>query len=468
MAINAKALPSIEQIRAEQQRRKELGFHRLYPEDGLLSRFNYPKHMEFFRAGAEFQERAAIAANRIGKSFGIGGFEVSVHATGEYPSWWEGHRFEKPVRIIAAGDTNQSTRDIVQMILLGPPNAIGTGLIPKANIISMTRKPGVPDAFEKVYIRHKSGRESIITFMSYAQGREQFQGVKADIVWFDEEAKRNIWEEAMMRTMTENGMGILTYTPLSGWSSLVTAFLDPDHAPTRWAIGIGWDDVPHLSKEQIERMKASCEPHLLDARSKGIPSLGSGAIYPVTDDAITVDDFAIPDHWPRAYGMDVGWNWTASVNMALDRDSGTAYIYRVYKGGKQEPPIHAQAIKAPGDWIPGVCDYSGTDQSTGARVIQIYQDLGLHLQSADKKGKEADIFNLLMAMTEGRLKVFKTCKPWFDEKNLYRRDESGKIVKEHDHLMDATQYVYKVLPQVAKTKPTALPTRNNNLSIRIF
>jgi hypothetical protein len=196
-------------------------------------------------------------------------------------------------------------------------------------------------------------------------------------------------------------------------------------------------------------MKASCEPHLIDARSKGIPAIGSGAIYPISDEQIAIDDFALPDHWPRAYGMDVGWNWTASVHAALDRETDTMYIYRVYKGGKQEPPIHAQAITAPGKNIPGVCDYAGTDQSNGHRIIEIYKDLGLNLISADKKGKEAAIYRVLMRMTEGRLKVFKSCRAWFDEKSLYRRDENGKIVKEHDHLMDSTQYLETSIKDIA-------------------
>jgi len=38
----------------------------LYPNEGELSRHNYPKHLAFFAAGAIHNERAAIAANRVG------------------------------------------------------------------------------------------------------------------------------------------------------------------------------------------------------------------------------------------------------------------------------------------------------------------------------------------------------------------------------------------------------------------
>ena len=40
-------------------------------------------------------------------------------------------------------------------------------------------------------------------------------------------------------------------------------------------------------------------------------ALGVGAIYPIDEPEIIVPDRAMPDSWPRAFGMDVGWNRTA-------------------------------------------------------------------------------------------------------------------------------------------------------------
>lgn len=446
--ISTKINPA--EINAEIQRRKRQGFHRLYSGK---DRLGYVKHLEFFAAGAQYSERAAIAANRVGKSYGIGGYETALHLTGLYPEWWIGKRFDKPVEWIAAGDTHTTTRDIIQEIMLGPISDEGTGLIPGDLIVDKIRKSHTRDAYEKIIVKHVSGGESVLKLMAYEQGRKIFQGVKANGVWFDEESDRSIWEEAMMRTMTTNGIGILTYTPLTGWSQLVTAFLAPDRSPDRWAIGIGWDDAPHLSQEQKDRMISKCEPHLVDARSKGIPSLGSGAIYPISDNDIMVDDFELPDHWPRWYGMDVGWNWTAAAWFAWDKESDTVYLYHTYKAGKAEPAIHYQAIKAPGDWIQGACDYAGTDQSSGERIIKMYQDLGLKV-SPCIKGREAGIYAVWSRLAECRLKVFKSRKDWFTEKNLYRRDEKGKIVKDNDHLMDASQYAITSMDSIASIKKT--------------
>src|SRR5690606_22051028 len=127
-----------------------------------------------------------------------------------------------------------------------------------------------------------------------------------------------------------NGLLIETFTPLRGLTPIVLKYLGEDAQIPDERIGrhedraivmAGWDDVPHLSAEQKARMLAAAEVHLRDARSKGVPSIGSGAIYPVPEDQIVVDDFAIPAHWPRAYGLDVGWNCTAAVFGAIDRDA---------------------------------------------------------------------------------------------------------------------------------------------------
>ena len=54
---------------------------------------------------------------------------------------------------------------------------------------------------------------------------------------------------------------------------------------------------------------------------------------------------------------------------------------------------------------------------------------------------EAGIHAIYRRLTSGRLKVFRTCTSWLSEVRLYRRDEKGKIIKERDHLMDATRYL---------------------------
>lgn len=431
-----------------------------YPDTGPLRRELYAKHCEFFAAGAREKERCMLAANRVGKSEGVGGYEVTLHLTGEYPAWWIGHRFTKPTKWWAAGDTAKTVRDIIQAKLLGPPGdkaAEGTGLIPAANIIRTTPKQGIADAIEHIYVKHKSGGTSVIQLKSYDQGREAFQGTEQDGVWLDEEPPLTIYTECVIRTMTTNGLVLCTFTPLEGLSETVLHYL-PDGDITRAArfvVMASWDDAPHLTKEQKELLWNSIPPYQRDARSKGIPQLGSGAIYPVPESDFTVDPFQIPEHWPRAYALDVGWNRTAALWGAVDRDSQTVYLYSEHYRGQAEPSVHAEAIRARGDWLNGVVDPAarGRSQADGKQLLSQYQDLGLNLTEAEN-AVEAGIYNVWQRLSGGRLKVFSTLQNFMSEYRLYRRDDKGRIVKSNDHLMDCCRYLCGSGLNVASTKPT--------------
>lgn len=213
----------------EAQRRKaRRKLFELYPATGPLRRELYAKHMEFFRLGAHdgVTERAMMAANRVGKTWGAGGYETALHLTGLYPDWWDGRRFGHPVEWWAAGDTSETTRDIIQACLLGPLEELGTGLIPGVNIIGdPSRRRGVPDAVDTIAVRHKSGGISICGLKSYDQGRKKFQGTAKHGIWLDEEPPVDVYSECLLRLMTTDGLMLLTFTPLEGISEVVDLYL---------------------------------------------------------------------------------------------------------------------------------------------------------------------------------------------------------------------------------------------------
>lgn len=220
-----------------------------------------------------------------------------------------------------------------------------------------------------------------------------------------------------------------------------------------------WDDVPHLSEAAKKDLLKSFPPHTRDARSKGLPMLGSGAIYPVPETEITVADFAIPAHWRKCYGMDPGWNFTAAAWLAQDPDTQGIYLYSCLKQSKAEPSVHASAVKARGEWIPGVIDpaSAGANQVDGRRLIDIYTKTGLNLTFADNT-VEAGIFKVWELLSSGQMKVFASCLPWFQEYRNYHRDEKGKIIKKDDHIMDAMRYAVMTGLSRASTRP--LPKAN--------
>src|SRR5215468_5307710 len=176
----------------------------------------------------------------------------------------------------------------------------------------------------------------------------------------------------------------------------------------KFTMNAGWDHVPHLSEEQKREDLARIQPFQRKARSEGIPTLGAGAIYPVPEELLLCDPFDIPDYFHQAYALDVGWNRTAALWGALDTNTDVLYLYSEHYVGEAEPPIHAAAIRARGSWIPGVIDPAtrGRGQRDGARLMTIYQDLGLDLHVAEN-ALEAGIYEVWMRMSTGRLKVFR-------------------------------------------------------------
>lgn len=215
----------------------------MYPDDGPLRRDLYPKHLQFFAGGSEHMERCMMAANRVGKTWGVGAYEVTAHLTGKYPDWWVGRRFTDPIDGWAAGDTSETTRDVIQVALAGiggegGDGALGTGMIPGDLIVgNPTTKRGISGAIDTIRVKHVSGGISRIGFKSYDQGRQKFQGTKKQVAWLDEEPPIDVYEECVLRlTATspgdENGLMLCTFTPLLGLSKVSLKFL-PDLAPSQ-------------------------------------------------------------------------------------------------------------------------------------------------------------------------------------------------------------------------------------------
>ena len=227
---------------------------------------------------------------------------------------------------------------------------------------------------------------------------------------------------------------------------------------TKFFVQVGWEEVPHLSESAKSDLLKSIPPYQRDARSKGVPVLGSGAIYPVSEEDIVVPPFEIPSFWPQAFALDVGWNKTAAIWGARDNQNGIVYLHSEYYQGQQPPAVHAQGIKSRGEWIPGVIDPAarGRSQRDGKKLLDDYRRLGLDLQPA-KNAVEAGIARVWQLLCSGKLKVFSNCFNWLGEFRIYQRDKDGKIIKANDHLMDATRYLIMSGVERLATEPVNEP-----------
>jgi phage terminase large subunit-like protein len=433
----------------------------------------YPKQNEFHKAGADpkVRERLLIAGNQLGKTWSAG-FETAMHLTGRYPDWWEGATFPHPIAAWAAGVTGEVTRDSVQRVLSGRINALGTGAIPADAIKDKAMKRGVSDAIDTLVIRHGGGGdvqagESLLGFKSYDQGREKFQSESLDWVWLDEEPPADIYTEALTRTNATDGILAMTFTPLMGMSEVVRRFLIEKVAGTH-VTNMTIEDALHYTPEQRAAIIAGYPAHEREARAKGIPTMGSGLIFPVAEDSIVVEPFAIPKHWPQIAGIDLGWDHpTAAARLAWDRDADVVYLVSDYRQAEAVPLIHAAAIKGWGEWIPVAWPHDGLqhDKGSGEALAAQYRKHGLkmlpdkatnppkkgELEGTGGNGVEAPVQEMLERMLTGRWKVFKNCQGWLEERRMYHRKD-GKIVKEVDDTISASRYAYMMLRH-AITKP---------------
>lgn len=446
------------------KRHRRRKFYMYYPETGPLRRELYPKHMAGFKATAEHKQVWAMAGNRTGKTEGWLLYAVTCALTGNYPSWWQGRRWNRPVKVWLASTTGTKTRDVLQKKLLGESNDRGTGLIPADSIINTTAKSGIAESVDTLYVKHITGGTSVVQFKSYDQGRQAFEGAEVDIVGMDEEPPIDVYGECAIRLMTVDGSLWCSFTPLEGMTELIVNEY-PDGFPDKiipegvthsgkFVFTMDWDDVPHLTEEMKDEMWRTIPAHLREARKKGLPLVSAGLIYPYADDDFICDPFPIPDTWRKVYGMDVGWNRTAAMFGAINPDTNTVFIYSEHYQGREEPAIHASAIKNRGPWIPGVIDPAsrGRSQIDGRRLIDLYRVEGLDLYFANN-AREAGILKVGQAMTTGKLKFFRTLQHVFKEIRLYRRDEDGDVIKENDHALDAVRYLMMSGLEKARVSP---------------
>lgn len=421
-------------------------------ENKLLYYKPYSKQSKFHELGKAIRERLFMAGNQLGKTVS-GAAEMAMHLTGLYPAWWAGRRFQRPVIAWATGITGETVRDTTQRLLMGRVGEYGTGFIPKHTIIGEPKKAiGTPDLLDSVQVRHVSGGVSRCAFKSYEKGREKWQGETLDIVWFDEEPPEDIYTEGLTRTNATGGMAYMTFTPLLGMSNIVRRFIS-EPSPDRAVVNMTIDDVEHYTPEQKASIIASYPAHEREARAKGVPMLGSGRIFPVSEESISCQPFQCPAWWPRIGGIDFGWDHpTAAVKLAWDRDSDIVYVIACHRLREATPIIHAAALKPWGDWFPWAWPHDGLqhDKGSGEQLAMQYKRQGLMMLPEratfpdGTNGVEAGLMEMLDRMQTGRFKVFSHLNDWFEEFRMYHRKD-GKIVKEFDDLMSATRYALMML-----------------------
>jgi phage terminase large subunit-like protein len=427
----------------------------------------YPKQKEFLDLGRLKRERLFMAGNQVGKS-DTGAMETSTHLTGLYPDWWQGKVFTKPVIGWAAGETSLVVRDVQQDKLCGPHGVdaeFGTGLIPKdqfADKPSLAR--GVTDAYDTIQVIHsvpvvKKGTYikvpsndgiSQLTFKSYEQGRQKFQGKTIDFGWGDEEPPMEVFEEFLAR-LTGEGIMFTTFTPLLGRTALVNRYLDEKSAD-RGVVSMTLDEAEHFTPEQKAQRLAGYRRHMREARALGVPLQGEGLVFDFGEDLLKEARIEnVPPYWRKLWGIDFGIGHPfAAVLLLWDVDNDCIHVHHCIRMVSDEraslPMHHAAAMKPIGINVPVAWPQDGTarEKGSGDPLATLYKAQRLRMLPTHATWEdgsvstEAGILEMEQRMATGRFKVASHLSDWFEEYRTYHRKD-GQIVKVRDDLMSATR-----------------------------
>ena len=227
-------------------------------------------------------------------------------------------------------------------------------------------------------------------------------------------------------------------------------------------------DAEHYTDAQREEIIASYPAHERKARARGIPTLGSGRVFPIDEDDIKVPAFDIPKHWVQIGGLDFGWDHpTAAAKLAWNRDEDQIYVTNSYAMREATPVIHAAALKGWGDNLPWAWPHDGLqhDKGSGEALASQYRAQGLEMLPEKAtfedggNGVEAGIAEMLDRMLTNRFKVFDHLEDWFAEFRLYHRKD-GLIVKLNDDRLSATRYAMMMKRHASTPSKWGAPLRS--------
>jgi phage terminase large subunit-like protein len=424
----------------------------------------YPWQQKLLKSSEENAQTLLMAANRVGKTF-IGAANLSYHLTGLYPDWWEGHKWGEPITAWASGVSSESTKDILQLEMIGPPDdpaMYGSGTIPREMLGTSTRKPQVPNALQGILVRHHTEGKfdgwSRLVFKAFEQGEAKFMGASVHEIWLDEQPPDGLFTQCITRTANTGGHVTMTFTPEDGVTPVIHQF-QKDRQPGQALLQATWADAPHLTKEVQQQLLAVYGEHEREMRSKGIPVFGSGPVFTTLEGDFLIEPFEMPDYFPAIAAIDFGWDHpTAVVWLRWDRERDIVYLVDEHRQSKTVIALHAAAIKSR-LMCPMVWPHDGYHNEKGAGVstsdqyrrhgVQMLPSHFVNPMAIGEKGTgnfkvEPGINAWSERLMTGRFKVFRTCTDWIEEYRMYHR-ENGKIHALQDDLMSATRYAVNSL-----------------------
>ena len=354
-------------------------------------------------------------------------------------------------------------RDTVQKKLCG--DDFGTGTIP---LECFARKPimiaGGMNAVDTLFVSHVDAQGnpdgvSNIVFKTYEQKREKLQGATVDLVWCDEKPPLDVYSELLARTSACNGILMVSFTPVgaSGGDGVTYKYLS-EYSADRVAIRIPSEQGRHISAERRADLAAEYSDAERDARIEGHPQQGSTPVYPIEllptiIKNINADDPTIIPAWARwCIGLDPGWDHPcAAVMIAWDEQTNHVWVVDSFSVTKTPMLVIAQRLHslARGLKLPVAYphDLGIHDRGSGVDLKQQLKNQGVDMMVSHAVNHGTKTNNVEPAIIEireliyaGRLTIAGHCTDLIEQMRYYHKDDSYRIVKTNDDVLDAFRY----------------------------
>ena len=193
----------------------------------------------------------------------------------------------------------------------------------------------------------KDGTITDIQFKSYDQGREKFQGAGKQLISFDEEPPRDIWEECTVREEAGRELKIiLSMTPVNGMTWIYEEIYLNTNNPDIHVVTASWKDNPWLTEEQKARMGRGLTPEARQVREEGKFIRITGLVCPWFDRSAHVQQITFNPEWTLYRAIDFGFSQPCCVLwIGVDYDDNW-YVYDgIYQSGLTNPQLKDAIIR---------------------------------------------------------------------------------------------------------------------------
>lgn len=307
-------------------------------------------------------------------------------------------------------------------------------------------------------------------FFGHAQDPDSLESATAKAAWLDEAGQKKFKKasrDAIMRRLAiHRGRVLYTTTPYYiGWLKKELHDQAGRGGSNVELINFRSIDNPAFSREEYDERQASMPAWKFDMFYNGLFTRPAGLIYDVFEpDQHVVEPFAIPESWPRVFGLDFGAVNTCCVKFAKSPDD-VWYAYSEYLHGGRTAAEHAT------HWLAGE-PRRQVKATGGAASEQNWRDelaaAGLPVEKPPISEVEVGIDRLYALLKLGRVKFFSTLTSLIGsdedqgELETYSRvlDEAGEPTdaiedKSKYHRLDACRYFAALVQHTPEPAPTA-------------